>query len=114
MAIKTIALALLVAIPLIKPAAATRQPDKDYLVYVVCESADKIARVRFGPNGARVWKFAANYGIGYRLMNFTMPGGRPAELHLNLAKMWLVSGAADVITGRSIDLMGFSVTFKRQ
>ena len=54
MAIRTVALALLVAAPLIRPAAATRQPDKDYIVYVVCESADKIARVRFGPNGARV------------------------------------------------------------
>lgn len=29
-------------------------PDQDYLVYVVCESADKIAVVRFGPEGARV------------------------------------------------------------
>ena len=34
--------------------AAQTQPDKDYLVYVVSESADKIALVRFGPNGARV------------------------------------------------------------
>lgn len=31
-----------------------RQPERDYLVYVVCESADKIALVRFGPKGARV------------------------------------------------------------
>lgn len=31
-----------------------QQPDKDYLVYVVCEAADKIALVRFGPKGARV------------------------------------------------------------
>jgi len=30
------------------------KPDKDYLVYVVSESADKIALIRFGPNGARV------------------------------------------------------------
>ena len=29
-------------------------PDKDYLVYVLSESADKIALVRFGPDGARV------------------------------------------------------------
>ncbi|HEU4388295.1 MAG TPA: cytochrome D1 domain-containing protein [Blastocatellia bacterium] len=29
---------------------------QDYVVYVVCESADKIARVRFGPKGARVDK----------------------------------------------------------
>ncbi len=30
------------------------KPDKDYLVYVVSEGADKIALIRFGPNGARV------------------------------------------------------------
>ncbi len=29
-------------------------PTKDYLVYVVCESADKIALVRFGPQGLHV------------------------------------------------------------
>ena len=30
------------------------KPDKEYLVYVVSESADKISLVRFGPNGARI------------------------------------------------------------
>jgi DNA-binding beta-propeller fold protein YncE len=30
------------------------KPDKDYLVYVLSEGADKIALVRFGPTGARV------------------------------------------------------------
>lgn len=30
------------------------KPDHDYLVYVLSESADKIALVRFGPDGARV------------------------------------------------------------
>lgn len=34
--------------------SAQTKPDKDYLVYVVSESADKIALVRFGPNGARI------------------------------------------------------------
>jgi DNA-binding beta-propeller fold protein YncE len=33
---------------------AQTPPDKDYLVYVVSESADKIALIRFGPKGARV------------------------------------------------------------
>ncbi len=33
---------------------AQAKPDKDYLAYVVSESADKIALIRFGPNGARV------------------------------------------------------------
>ncbi|MEO8435839.1 MAG: YncE family protein [Pyrinomonadaceae bacterium] len=35
-------------------ARAQAKPDKDYLVYVVSEAADKIALVRFGPGGARV------------------------------------------------------------
>jgi hypothetical protein len=64
--------------------------------------------------GSRVWKVATNYGIGYRVMDFTFPGGRPAEVHLNLAKIWLLSDPVDLVTGRSIDVIGFSVTFKRQ
>ncbi len=32
----------------------TQRPSQDYLVYVVCESADKIVLVRFGPAGARI------------------------------------------------------------
>src|SRR5260370_32786635 len=45
----TIALAAFTA-----PASlAQNLPDKDYLVYVVSESADKIALIRFGPKGAR-------------------------------------------------------------
>ena len=35
-------------------ANAQTKPDKDYLVYVLSESADKIALVRFGPNGVGV------------------------------------------------------------
>ncbi len=35
-------------------ASAQTKPDKDYLVYVVSESADKIALIRFGPKGARI------------------------------------------------------------
>ena len=33
---------------------AQAKPDKDYLVYVLSEAADKISLVRFGPSGARV------------------------------------------------------------
>lgn len=33
---------------------AQTKPDKDYLVYVLSEAADKISLVRFGPEGARV------------------------------------------------------------
>jgi DNA-binding beta-propeller fold protein YncE len=36
--------------------SAGQAPREDYLVYVVCESADKIALIRFGQQGARVDK----------------------------------------------------------
>ena len=35
-------------------AQAQAKPEKEYLVYVLSEAADKIALVRFGPGGARV------------------------------------------------------------
>jgi hypothetical protein len=63
--------------------------------------------------GTRAWRVAANYGIGYRLLDFTLPGSRPAQLHVNLAKTWLLSDPGDVMTGRSLDLVGFSITFKK-
>lgn len=40
----------------ITPTFAQTRPDKDYLVYVLSEAADKIALIRFGPNGARIDK----------------------------------------------------------
>jgi DNA-binding beta-propeller fold protein YncE len=36
------------------PLMAQSKPEKDYLVYVLSEAADKIALVRFGPGGVRV------------------------------------------------------------
>jgi len=33
---------------------AQKTPEKDYLVYVLSESADKITMIRFGPQGARI------------------------------------------------------------
>lgn len=47
-----LAVLILVTFAWISPAQS--KPDRDYLVYVVSESADKIALVRFGPGGARV------------------------------------------------------------
>ncbi len=38
----------------VTPGRARQAPEKDYIVYVDCESADKIAVVRFGPKGARL------------------------------------------------------------
>ncbi len=68
------------------------------------------------PNGhnAREWRPATDYGIAYRLFDFTMPGvGRRASLHLNLAKAWVLAGPANVVQ-TSVDLAGFSVTLKRK
>lgn len=49
-------LLLFVLLAFLLPAASFAQtkPDRDYLVYVVSESADKIALVRFGPKGVRI------------------------------------------------------------
>jgi DNA-binding beta-propeller fold protein YncE len=50
-------LALVLSVLILSTASlanAQTKPDKDYLVYVLSESADTIALVRFGPNGARV------------------------------------------------------------
>ena len=49
-----LALAVLFVATLTASARAQAKPDQDYLVYVLAESADKIALVRFGPEGARV------------------------------------------------------------
>src|SRR5438270_13059026 len=35
-------------------ASAAETPKQDYLVYVVCESADKIVLLRFGPHGLQI------------------------------------------------------------
>jgi hypothetical protein len=66
-----------------------------------------------GRNGGRVWKFATNYGIGYRLADVPFPGDRQAVLHVNLAKAWLLSDITDVVASRSTDFVGFSLTFKK-
>jgi DNA-binding beta-propeller fold protein YncE len=46
--------ALLAGISLNVPASGSGAAQREYLVYVVCESADKIALVRFGQRGARI------------------------------------------------------------
>ncbi len=48
------ALAVLLLATSTAPSHGQVKPDQDYVVYVLSESADKIAVVRFGPEGARV------------------------------------------------------------
>jgi hypothetical protein len=64
-------------------------------------------------DGTRAWKLAANYGVGFRLVDFRFPGNRHAVLHLNLARAWLLSDIKDVVSGRSTDFAGLSMTFKQ-
>lgn len=42
------------ALLLVNSAVGSNAPDKQYFVYLVCEGADKIVAVRFGPEGAKV------------------------------------------------------------
>jgi DNA-binding beta-propeller fold protein YncE len=45
---------LLATLFVARSVAQTAPPDKDYFVYLVCEGADRIAVVKFGPDGAKV------------------------------------------------------------
>jgi hypothetical protein len=62
--------------------------------------------------GGHAWKVATNYGITYRLGGFTLPGGRRALLHVNLAKAWIFA-MGDLPTD-STDFIGLSMTFKKK
>jgi hypothetical protein len=66
------------------------------------------------PNGtSREWQPATDWGIAYRIGDFTFPGtNRRASLHLNLTRAWVLGGPANLVES-SIDLAGFSVTFKK-
>jgi DNA-binding beta-propeller fold protein YncE len=54
------------------PASPATQPTQDYLVYVVCESADKIVLVRFGPGGAHI---ESQFHIGLMPTDINGPHG---------------------------------------
>jgi hypothetical protein len=66
------------------------------------------------PGGGREWTAATHWGIGYRLVQFTMPGTRrSATLHINVARAWLLGNRPSTV-GSSLNLAGFSLTFNRQ
>ena len=68
------------------------------------------------PKGAseREWRPATDWGIAWRLADFTMPGtDRRASLHLNLAKAWLLGGPGG-LANTSVDLAGFSITLAKK
>lgn len=59
----------------------------------------------------RAWAPATDWGFGYRLGRFRLPGSNAsATAHLNLAKAWVFWGAAGLVNG-TVDLVGLSLTF---
>jgi len=54
------------------PASAPPPPTQDYLVYVVCESADRVVLIRFGPGGAHI---ESQMRIGLMPMDVNGPHG---------------------------------------
>jgi hypothetical protein len=55
-----------------RPATPATQPTQDYLVYVVCESADKVELIRFGPGGAHI---ESEFHIGLMPTDINGPHG---------------------------------------
>jgi hypothetical protein len=67
------------------------------------------------PNGpdSRELRPAVDWGIAYRCFDFTFPGiERRASLHINLARAWVMSGPTNAFK-TNVDLVGFSLTFKK-
>ena len=63
-------------------------------------------------SGTRVWQPATDLGMSYRLLDLRVPGTRrQSTLHVNLARAWIL-GAPGSFVGQSLDLAGFSLTFK--
>lgn len=88
---------------------AQRAPESDYLVYVLSESADRIALVRFGPAGARVERefdtgsmptdIDGPHGIAVspdkKFYYVSLANGRP------YGSVWKYSAAGDKVLGRA-------------
>src|SRR5688572_13085421 len=90
-------------------ALAQQPPDKDYLVYVLSESADKITLVRFGPKGASVERsfdtgsmptdIDGPHGIAIspdkKFYYVSLANGRP------FGSVWKYNATNDAIMGRA-------------
>lgn len=61
------------------------------------------------------WKPATDWGLSCRLADFTLPGARrPATLHINIAKVWLLGEREDLPgVERDMYIAGFSLTFRK-
>ncbi len=68
-----------------------------------------------GIEGGQQWKPATDWGFSYRVLDFIVPGARrPATLHVNLAKVWLLGGKENLAAvSPDMYLAGFSLTFRK-
>ena len=123
---------LLMSAPLfLRPAAARQEAAKsgtsagatqDYLVYVVCEAADKVVLVRFGPKGARIERethiglmptdINGPHGIAVspdkKFLYVTVGHGRPD------GSVWkLKAGTDEVVRYKSLGLFPATVDISR-
>ena len=65
--------------------------------------------------GTREWRPATDWGFAYRLFDFRIPGTRrPASLHVNFVRAWMLGNVGNVPYKSSADLAGFSLTFKKK
>ena len=65
--------------------------------------------------GTREWRPATDWGFAYRLFDFRVPGTRrPASLHVNFVRAWMLGNVGNVPYKSSADLAGFSLTFKKK
>lgn len=89
---------------------AQTRPDKDYLVYVLSEGADKISLVRFGPEGARVER---QIGTGDMPVDIDGPHGIVVSpdrqfYYVSIAhgrpfgSVWKYSTKNDALVGKSV------------
>ena len=67
----------LLAVVIVSPVFRAQAPPQDYLVYVVCESADKLVRLRFtpGPSGAAAAKIDHEAKVGLMPTDINGPHG---------------------------------------
>jgi hypothetical protein len=65
--------------------------------------------------GTREWRPATDWGVAYRLFDFRVPlTRRPASLHVNFVRAWMLGNVGNVNFKSTADLAGFSVTFKKR
>lgn len=65
-------------------------------------------------DGSPTWTTAADWGFSFGLFDVRVPvAGRPATVHLNVARVWVLGGNPMVQTGEMY-LAGFSLSFKQR